>query len=73
MRESGGKNPAMSDEDMRAFAMRSNLNTCHVWDEHGERVAAVGDGEPQEIPLWVRRSYERRGKLDMDPTTWRRI
>ena len=70
MRESGGKNPAMSDEDMRAFAMRSNLNTCHVWDEHGEHVAAVQDGEPQEIPLWVRRSYERRGK---DPSTWTRV
>lgn len=70
MRESGGKAPAMSDEDMRAFAMRSNLNTCHVWDEHGEHVAALQDGEPQEIPLWVRRSYERRGK---DPSTWTRI
>ena len=71
MRESGGGNtPEISEADTRAFAMRSNLNTCHVWDEHGERVAAMQNGESQEIPLWVRRTYE---KLDMDPTTWRRI
>lgn len=70
MRESGGQVTETSDEDMRAFAMRSNLNTCHVWDEHGERVATMQDGEPQEVPLWVRRAYERLGK---DPSTWTRV
>ncbi len=70
MRESGGSVMEMAEEDMRAFAMRSNLNTCHVWDEHGERVAAMRDGEPHEIPVWVVRAYERLGK---DPTTWSRI
>ncbi|MET0326570.1 MAG: DUF2889 domain-containing protein [Ilumatobacteraceae bacterium] len=40
---------------------RSNLNTCHVWAEDGERVATLQAGEPIEVMLTFRRRFEDLG------------
>ncbi len=31
----------------------ANLNSCHVWAEEGEHVAALRDGGPFDVPLWL--------------------
>ncbi|MBI5087939.1 MAG: DUF2889 domain-containing protein [Actinobacteria bacterium] len=49
-------------------AMAMNLNSCHVWAEDGEQVAAIRRDEPLEVPLWIHRRFE---KLGIDPTRWR--
>ena len=68
-RESGelGESPFATPEG-RERSLRMNLNTCHVWAEDGEQVAAVRDGRPPAIPVWVE---ERFRKLGLDPQEWR--
>jgi hypothetical protein len=63
---STGSDFATPEARMRAMAM--NINTCHIWDENGEQVAAIRAGEPMEIPVWV---VKRFNQLGLDPTTWR--
>ena len=46
---------------------RSNLNTCHVWAEDGEQVAALQAGRPIEVMLTLRRRFEERG---LPPEQW---
>lgn len=46
----------------------TNLNTCHVWSEDGEHVAAIRGGEPLLIPLPIRNRLERLGR---DGDEWR--
>jgi len=54
-------------EESREAAIRLNVNTCHVWDEHGEVVAYVRSGGPPRIPL----SLEKRlGELGLDAEAW---
>jgi hypothetical protein len=49
----------------------ANLNSCHVWDEQGEHVAALEAGEPIEVPLFARR---RLDELGIDPEVgWKRM
>ncbi|MEY4174417.1 MAG: hypothetical protein RI900_1582 [Actinomycetota bacterium] len=50
----------------RSIAM--NLNTCHIWADDGEQVAAVREGRPMEVPVWIQRRY---AELGMDPNSWR--
>ncbi len=45
-----------------------NLNSCHVWREDGETIAAIKRGDEMEPPLWV---VDRLEKLGLDPTSWR--
>ena len=33
---------------------RSIVNTCHVWDEHGQAVADCEAGAPVTIPVFLR-------------------
>lgn len=33
--------------------VQGNLNTCHVWAEDGDHVAALRDGAEPEQPLWI--------------------
>ncbi len=55
-----------TDEDIRAhFAF--NLNSCHVWDEDGEIIEGVKNGEEVEPPLWV---IERADKLGRSVDEW---
>ena len=53
--------PAMNAQQRKA-AFDSNLNTCHVWDEHGERVAALRNGEVPEPPMQVTRRLIELGR-----------
>ena len=48
----------------RETLWRSNLNTCHVWSEHGEQVANLRAGGELELPLAIRRRY---GELGLAP------
>ncbi len=65
--EGAGSNPFGSAEG-REGALMMNLNTCHVWAEDGEQVAAVRNDEPLEIPVWIVRRFE---ELGLDPESWR--
>lgn len=53
--------------EKRRQAMLFNTNTCHVWDEHGEIVARVNNGQEIEPPLWA---VERLEKLGRTPEEW---
>lgn len=51
--------PAPADvEAAQEQRMLGNINTCHVWDEHGEHVEVIRTGGPVEtmIPVAVRLS-----------------
>ena len=56
--------------DMREMAFRSNLNTCHIWDEDGEQVRRLRAGEDIGAPLSV---TKRLTKLGRDQSEWNRI
>jgi hypothetical protein len=60
------REPPTPEERERMF--RGNLNTCHVWDEDGEHVAALRRGEMPDPPLQVSR---RLAELGRDPLEWR--
>ncbi len=56
-----------TDEQIRErFA--HNLNSCHVWAEDGETIAAIKRGEELEPPLWI---HDRFESLGIDVATWR--
>lgn len=55
-------------EMSRNMALATNVNTCHVWDEHGEQVRLLKEGGHVEVPLWVTKRYS---ELGMDPESWR--
>jgi hypothetical protein len=54
--------------EMRRAAMARNVNSCHVWDEHGEQVASIVAGDEMEPPLWI---VDRYRELGRDASTWR--
>ena len=56
------------DSENRERRIMGNINTCHVWDEDGEHVAAIKAGEAYQPPLQV---TERLVQLGRDPEEWR--
>jgi hypothetical protein len=52
-------------QESRMASLAMNLNSCHVWDEHGEIVQGMRAGQPAEYPLSLRRRVEELG-LDFD-------
>ena len=52
--------------EQRRQLFAHNLNTCHVWDEHGEHVAAIESGNVVR-PIWV---VDRLRALGRDPEEW---
>jgi hypothetical protein len=52
------------------MAFKSNLNTCHIWDEEGEHVRTIRAGGDIGAPLSV---TKRLIKLGRDPDEWNRI
>lgn len=64
----GTGGPDFGSPESRERAMMMNLNTCHIWAEDGEQVAAIRAGEPMEVPVWIVRRYAELGR---DPSTWR--
>ena len=57
------RRPRSPEERRQMFA--SNLNTCHVWAEDGEHVAAIDRGDEPEMPVWM---VDRMAKLGIDLT-----
>lgn len=67
-RLTGEGNSPWNTPEAREKGLMFNLNTCHVWAEDGEQVAAVRAGEPMEVPVWIQKRFE---KLGLDPNSWR--
>lgn len=65
VRESDG--PSVDTTAARMARIAGNVNTCHVWDEHGTQVAEIRAGGRLEPPLSV---TERLEALGRDPETW---
>ncbi|MGI9602530.1 MAG: DUF2889 domain-containing protein [Acidimicrobiales bacterium] len=63
-----GQAPGAPDEPGRQARFAGNLNTCHVWAEDGEHVAALRAGETPLPPLQVRR---RLAALGREEGEWR--
>jgi hypothetical protein len=51
---------APSPEDRQRMLL-GNLNTCHVWAEDSEHVAAIRAGDPVELPITMRERFRRYG------------
>jgi hypothetical protein len=68
-REAGDEPRDSMTPEERRQAMAFNLNTCHVWDEHGEHVKAMERGEALGIPVQI---TQRLVALGRDPTDWQR-
>lgn len=61
--------PAGADDGGRASLFAGNINTCHVWDEHGEHAKRMLSGEaPPTPPIPV---VERFVQLGRKPDEWR--
>jgi hypothetical protein len=56
----------LTDEQREAI-YAGNMNTCHVWDEHGEQVTLLRRGEEMEVPLWIERRLDELGR---SPDEW---
>ena len=54
-------------QEQRIKQFASTINTCHIWDEHGEMVSKVRRGEEIEMPLPVVRRLRDLGR---DETDW---
>lgn len=54
-------------ERARSAAWTFNLNSCHVWQEDGELVTGLIDGEPKQAPIFLRRRLDDLGR---DPAEW---
>jgi hypothetical protein len=57
----------MTAEDRRR-GMLFNRNTCHMWAEDGDLMAAVEAGEDIPPPVWIE---QRLRDLGRDPGAWR--
>jgi hypothetical protein len=58
--------PPLTPEQRRAM-WSMNLNSCHVWDEHGEWVRELEAGASPPAPVFVR---SRLNRLGLDPDEW---
>lgn len=64
--------PKMMTPEQRKAALMFNINTCHIWDEEGEHVAAVMAGEPMEVPVWAQKRLRELGRSATDWNTMMR-
>lgn len=53
-------------QEQRIKQFASTINTCHIWDEHGEMVSKVRRGEEIEMPLPVVRRLRDLGRNETD-------
>jgi hypothetical protein len=53
--------------EQRRAMWSMNLNSCHVWDEHGEWVRELEAGAAVSAPVFVRSRMEQLG---LDPDEW---
>lgn len=56
------------DDEALERRVAGNINTCHVWDDQGEHVAALRSGSMPEPPMPV---TERLVQLGRKPEAWR--
>ncbi len=62
------RKPGMSDPEERLRRVAANTNTCHIWAEDGDHIAAIKRGERSGFPpIPVR---ERLTELGRDPEAW---
>jgi len=61
-RASGGNVRSSENTPERVAMMSRNLNTCHVWSEDGEQIAAIRAGRSPEPPLQIVRRYRELGR-----------
>ena len=54
--------PRRMTPEQRKEALRFNLNTCHVWAEDGEMMAAIERGETIPPPLWAEERLQALGR-----------
>lgn len=47
--------------EQRERSWKMNLNTCHVWAEDGEMIAAASAGAPIEMPLQMQKRFRELG------------
>lgn len=59
----------LSPED-RKRNLAYNINTCHIWDEHGEQMRNVMEGVEMEVPVWAE---DRLAKLGRSADDWRKL
>ena len=45
---------------------KSIVNTCHIWDEHGQAVADRKAGAPMGIPVFLRSRLQKLGMADVE-------
>ena len=62
----GPDEPAASSS-ARAAAWRLNLNTCHVWDEHGAFVENIQQGGPTPLMLFASKRLAELNREVSDP------
>ncbi len=67
-RDVAGRNAELTPEQRRKF-FAFNINTCHVWDEHGELVESLDAGRMPDVPVFIQQRFRERGR---DPQSWRR-
>ncbi|HSL72949.1 MAG TPA: DUF2889 domain-containing protein [Ilumatobacteraceae bacterium] len=67
--ESAGGGSSEPSPEQRSAMWQMNLNTCHVWDEHGDQVTRLRAGGDFEPPLWA---SARMVELGLKPDDWRR-
>jgi hypothetical protein len=48
-----GHDTPFESPEAREGALMANLNSCHVWAEGSEHVAAMREGKPVDMPLWL--------------------
>ena len=65
-RDAGEPNGALAGAPDDDDVWKQNINTCHVWAEDGDEVAARRAGAPAETPLFL---AGRLAKLGTDPTS----
>lgn len=63
-----GRPPGLHGTADREKRIAANTNTCHIWAERGEHVAALKRGDPPKGPMLVVR--DRLRELGRDDTRW---
>ena len=63
-RVADGKPPMTAEERERAITR--NINTCHVWDEHGTHLAELRAGTTRGVPIPISRRLAANGLTDDD-------
>ncbi|MGI9624223.1 MAG: DUF2889 domain-containing protein [Acidimicrobiales bacterium] len=69
-REAGAVGGFDSDDESHRRRLRTNINSCHVWDEAGDYAAAAIEGVDPGLPLPLQ---ERLVSLGRDPDDWNQV